>query len=91
MVKHCCEMMTSQVNHHCDLHPDPFDCPDNLIHYSEYHGTYDLIIHDGGSSVITINFCPWCGIALPNKNLTLQSIPDLLTALRCPRVDPVNL
>ena len=28
-------------------------------------GTFGLIVHDGGHSVITINHCPWCGVKLP--------------------------
>ena len=24
-------------------------------------GTFGIPIHDGGSSVIKINYCPWCG------------------------------
>ena len=26
---------------------------------------YGLIIHDGGTSAVTIQFCPWCGSKLP--------------------------
>jgi len=28
---------------------------------------YGLIVHDGGSSSITIEFCPWCGTQLPES------------------------
>jgi hypothetical protein len=64
MAKHCCESMVSNVENRCDDHKDRFDCPDSLIHYSSYSDTYGLIIHDGGSSVISINYCPWCGTKL---------------------------
>jgi hypothetical protein len=30
-------------------------------------GTYGIPIHDGGSSVVKINYCPWCGSKL-NKD-----------------------
>jgi hypothetical protein len=33
-----------------------------MIAFSEGH--YGLLIHDGGSSSIEINFCPWCGAQL---------------------------
>ncbi|PHS03305.1 MAG: hypothetical protein COA78_18285 [Blastopirellula sp.] len=60
MNQHCCEMMTKNINHQCDLHESPYDCPDHLIIHSN-NGGYGIIVHDGGSSSITIKFCPWCG------------------------------
>ena len=65
MERHCCEDMRSEVERHCDQHPDRFDCPDCLIHYSPRLRAYGLIVHDGGSSTIRIRFCPWCGARLP--------------------------
>jgi hypothetical protein len=62
---HCCPEMTRQGEHRCDQHPDRFDCPDALIAYSPRTGQYGIIVHDGGSSVITIRHCPWCGAELP--------------------------
>ncbi|WP_447761874.1 DUF6980 family protein [Sphingopyxis panaciterrae] len=66
MAQHCCEMMRSNVENSCDAHKDRFDCPDCLIHYSGDWDRYGLIIHDGGSSTITISYCPWCNTRLPN-------------------------
>lgn len=65
MAEHCCDMMQSNVENVCDLHTDRFDCPDALVYYSESRDRYGLIIHDGGGSVITISYCPWCGTKLP--------------------------
>lgn len=62
--RHCCEMMTGNVENSCPDHPDRFECPDMLIDYSPNSGRYGLIIHDGGRSVISIAFCPWCGTEL---------------------------
>lgn len=31
-------------------------------------GTFGIPIHDGGSSIIEINFCPWCGTNLKTQN-----------------------
>lgn len=31
------------------------------------NGTYGIPIHDGGTSLIVINFCPWCGMQLNKK------------------------
>lgn len=30
-------------------------------------GSYGIPIHDGGPSVVKINFCPWCGSKLSNE------------------------
>ncbi|AXI28503.1 hypothetical protein CIB87_05515 [Priestia megaterium] len=61
MKKHCCDYMNYHANFTCDIHSDPFDCPDNLILFDKTNKEYSLIIHDGGSSTIGISFCPWCG------------------------------
>ncbi|WP_445489601.1 DUF6980 family protein [Niallia sp. 03133] len=64
MKKHCYEDMTYHANFTCDLHNDPYVCPDKLILFNEKEKDYGLIIHDGGSSSIEITFCPWCGARL---------------------------
>ena len=65
--QHCCEEMGRQVAQTCHQHPDRFDCPDCLIHYSPRYREYGIIIHDGGSSFVRIAFCPWCGAKLPGS------------------------
>ena len=55
--------MDYDLNQSCDKHTDRGDCPDALI--AVVRGGYGLIVHDGGSSVIRIDFCPWCGSKLP--------------------------
>jgi hypothetical protein len=62
--RHCCEDMRREAERMCEQHPNRFDCSDCLIHYSPRSGGYGLIVHDGGSSVIRIRFCPWCGTEL---------------------------
>jgi hypothetical protein len=58
--------MTTQINYRCDQHPDPYDCPDNLVVYSAKFDEYGLIVHDdGGHSYVTVQFCPWCGAKSP--------------------------
>lgn len=59
--------MRSQIDLKCDLHADAFECPDHLIKYSVRFNEYGIIIHDGGTSSISINFCPWCGSKLPDS------------------------
>jgi hypothetical protein len=55
--------MDFNIDHTCDGHKISAACPDTLI--KVVRGGYGLIIHDGGSSVVEIGFCPWCGATLP--------------------------
>ena len=64
MKKYCCQRLKETVEFECKEHDDPFDCPDNLIYFSSKSKEYGLIIHDGGSSFITILYCPFCGESL---------------------------
>jgi hypothetical protein len=52
----CCEMMAFHVLHE-----------DRVVEYRAALGEYVLPVHDGGSSGIVMNFCPWCGIKLPTS------------------------
>jgi predicted RNA-binding Zn-ribbon protein involved in translation (DUF1610 family) len=54
--------MDYDLNQTCRVHDSRYACPDALI--GLVRGVYGLIIHDGGSSVIEINYCPWCGASL---------------------------
>ncbi|MEJ2459563.1 MAG: hypothetical protein P8Y58_16035 [Novosphingobium sp.] len=57
--------MRAQVELTCEEHPDRSGCPDCLIGYHTSSGLYGILIHDGGSSMAAINYCPWCGTQLP--------------------------
>lgn len=46
---------------------DPFADPDVLVHYDPKFDEYGLVIHDGGSSTVGIEYCPWCGRRLPES------------------------
>jgi hypothetical protein len=59
--------MRRQVERVCDQHPNRFDCPDCLVSYSPRFREYGLIVHDGGTAVSGIRFCPWCGARLPES------------------------
>lgn len=65
MTAHYCEMMRANVENGCEQHAERSDCPDCLVDYWPATRTYGLMIHDGGSSAVTIRFCPWCGTKLP--------------------------
>jgi hypothetical protein len=38
--------------------------PDAIIRFHKKSRDYGIPIHDGGSSFIEIEFCPWCGAKL---------------------------
>ena len=63
----CCEFMRTQLLHECEQHPDLNDCPDILVVYDSRFDEYGMPIRDGGTSVISMYFCPWCGTKLPDS------------------------
>lgn len=72
----CCDRMGLDLSSVCPTHQDRQDCADAFI--AEVRGGYGLMVHDGGSSVIEIGFCPWCGTQLPSiGELDLCSEADL--------------
>ena len=64
MDAHCCDDMRREIGRGCDRHPDRFACPDCLIRYAPRTGEYGLMAHDGGTAVVGVRFCPWCGARL---------------------------
>ncbi|PZT89384.1 MAG: hypothetical protein DI637_06195 [Citromicrobium sp.] len=68
MRKQCCEIMRINVERTCPDHPDRSDCPDCLVEYVAEYERYGILVHDGSSSMISINFCPWCGAVLEEGN-----------------------
>jgi Domain of unknown function (DUF6980) len=62
--------MSAQLSWHCDHHPHPQECPDALVGYFPGSGRFGLYVHDGGSSFVEIQFCPWCGYRLAESELT---------------------
>lgn len=87
MKKFCCEDMDYHVNFKCDIHEDPFECPGKIIVFDTKDNDYGLIIHDGGSSSIGIDFCPWCGsklkfvIQLTGNISTIRNTVEVLILL----------
>ena len=65
--QHCCEPMEEALKLECSQHADVFECPDSLVYYSDRSNEYGLIVHDGGTSYIVIEYCPWCGAKLPES------------------------
>lgn len=71
MNKHCCQEMDKAVSLDCDQHTGIYPCPDVLVRYIPKFDEYGIIIHDGGSAVKEIKFCPWCGHSLPESKRDL--------------------
>ncbi|MEV8514740.1 hypothetical protein [Dactylosporangium sp. NPDC051484] len=46
---------------------DPWDDPDVVVVYTPKFDEYGLPIRDGGTSMVVIGFCPWCGGRLPQS------------------------
>jgi hypothetical protein len=66
-MKHCCKRMKSAVESECEQHAERWDCQDALVSYSAKFDEYGIIVHDGGSSSISIDYCPWCASKLPES------------------------
>ena len=60
---YCCKDMEKANTFNCNSCLDKFDCVDTMIHRRK-DGTYGIIVHDGGTSIVEISFCPWCGVNL---------------------------
>jgi hypothetical protein len=63
--------MSEAVDYRCGQHPAPFDCPDCLVYYESRFEEYGIIVHDGGSSYVLIDCCPFCGARLPESKRDL--------------------
>lgn len=72
----CCEKMRYFSTLSCTDHSSIYDCPDVLISISNNH-QIGLIVHDGGSSQIAINYCPWCGANLCPTGLFRRRIQSI--------------
>jgi hypothetical protein len=46
---------------------DPWDDPDVVVVYLPKFDEYGLPVRDGGTSMIVIGHCPWCGVRLPES------------------------
>jgi hypothetical protein len=55
--------MDADLARECAVHKTRAECPDALIEF--LRGGYGLIVHDGGTSVVSVDFCPWWGSKLP--------------------------
>jgi hypothetical protein len=59
--------MAGPDTHCCDQMKDRLADNQTAIQYWPKFREYRIPVLDGGDSVITIQFCPWCGIRLPKS------------------------
>ncbi len=59
-----CVHIADQVTRTCEEHPDPEDCNDILITHSAPFDEYGIT--KLGSHYV-IEYCPWCGVKLPES------------------------
>jgi len=71
--RYCCKTFKEKLNWKCDQHSDPYDCADAILVEQKVHG-FGIPIHDGGSSMIKISFCPWCGSRLTKDSSADRTI-----------------
>ncbi|WP_276499830.1 DUF6980 family protein [Pontibacter litorisediminis] len=58
---YCCLMMADKVYQSLDEDGEiRYGDPDVIINKWD-DGLYGIPIHDGGASMVVINYCPWCG------------------------------
>lgn len=67
-MRYCCERMRYFIKKNGKSLG--FDS-DNVIYYALEYDEYGIVIHDGGISYITIQYCPWCGKKLPDSKRSL--------------------
>ena len=68
---YCCKQIDIASTLNCNQHNSVNECPDVLIKYTDRFDEFGLIIHDGGNSIISISFCPFCGSKLPDSKRDL--------------------
>ena len=66
MASHCCDRMRLELRKSAPSTGRGWP-PDALIAYLPKFDEYGLVVHDGGSSMVQIQFCPWCGTRLPES------------------------
>lgn len=54
--KHCCDRMQLYL-----------EDGETAIAFDRQFREYGILVLDGGSSVIEIHYCPWCGARLPES------------------------
>ncbi|MDH5382478.1 MAG: hypothetical protein OEW75_16615 [Cyclobacteriaceae bacterium] len=61
----CCDNMSNHSGKSNEL--DDLHDSDAIMVYVSKFDEYGILIKDGGSSYIQIQYCPWCGTKLPDS------------------------
>jgi|SRR5690606_12428764 len=69
-MEYCCKSIKYHLDPSNNL-SDENDSPDIIIKYIAKFDEYGIPIYDGGSSMIVIHYCPWCGKQLPESKRDL--------------------
>jgi hypothetical protein len=61
---YCCMMMADKVFESLDEEGEiKYDDPEVVINKWD-EGFYGIPVHNGGATMVVINYCPWCGTKL---------------------------
>lgn len=61
---YCCMMMADKVFESLDEDGEiKYDDPEVIINKWD-EGFYGIPVHNGGATMVVINYCPWCGSKL---------------------------
>ena len=66
--EYCCLEMANKIMDSIDKSGEIKYGNVDVIMHKWVDGTYGIPIHDGGSSIIEIKFCPWCGNKIKRTN-----------------------
>ena len=66
----CCERMKGYLDTKCEQHDDPWECTDYVV-VEIPDGKIGIPVRDGGSSMIVLDYCPWCGTELLESDIDL--------------------
>lgn len=61
---YCCLMLADKVYQSLDEEGETKYMDVDVIINKWDRGLYGIPIHDGGTSMVVINYCPWCGTKL---------------------------
>lgn len=64
---HCCDAMEAAIEFDCSQHATPWECMDVPVIYNEVFDEYGLVMRDGTSAYVLLQYCPWCGTKLPDS------------------------
>lgn len=70
MSEYCCKTFEHHATTGCGDHASRRECPDTIL--DECDLGWGIPVHDGGSSVILISYCPWCGKKVSNAIAALD-------------------